>query len=126
MKHLRDLLAEAKNAVKLYEPDEAMQRHGDADVVFVDVRGDSEVEATGKIPGAVHASRGMLEHYIDAESPKHMDVFDEDKEFIFYCLSGGRSAMAAQRAKEMGVERAASLEGGFPAWMEAGGHTESA
>lgn len=68
----------------------------------------------------------MLEYYIDAESPYHRDVFDQEKEFIFYCKSGGRSALAAQRAREMGLERVASLKGGFNAWKEHGGEIERA
>ena len=123
-KGIKDLLAEATSRIKTYEVEEAKRRHGQADVVFVDVRDEPERRADGQIPGAVHASRGMLEYYIDAQSPYHKDVFDGKEEIIFYCKSGGRSALAAQRAKEMGLERVASMNGGFNAWKEQGGQVE--
>lgn len=119
-KSIKDLLAEASSQVKTYQVAEAKQRLGDDDVVFIDVRDEPELQSDGKIPGAVHASRGMLEFYIDRESPYHKDVFDSEKEFIFYCKSGGRSALAAQRAKEMGLERVASMQGGFTEWKGKG------
>lgn len=122
-KSVKDLVAEATSKVKIYKLDEAEKAFEREDVVFVDVRDEPEVQS-GKVPGAVHASRGMLEYYIDKESPYHKDVFDEDKEFVFYCKSGGRSVLAAQRAKEMGLKRVASLNGGFSAWQERGGRVE--
>ncbi|MGH8148058.1 MAG: rhodanese-like domain-containing protein [Rhodanobacteraceae bacterium] len=120
-KNIKDLLAEAAAHVKTYEVDEAKNLLGHGDVVFVDVRDEPELHSDGKLPGAIHASRGMLEFYIDRVSPYHKDVFDTDKEFVFYCKSGGRSALAAQRAKEMGLVRVASMNGGFKAWAEHGG-----
>lgn len=125
-KTIKDLLAEASSHITTYEVAEAQHRLDHADVVFIDVRDAPELHSDGQIPGAVHASRGMLEYYIDAESPYHRDVFDQEKEFIFYCKSGGRSALAAQRAREMGLERVASLKGGFNAWKEHGGEIERA
>ena len=124
-KGIKDLLAEATLQIKTYEVEEAKNQLGREEVVFLAVRDEPELHSEGKIPGAVHASRGMLEYYIDPESPYHKDVFDEEKEFIFYCKSGGRSALAAQRAKEMGLERVASMNGGFNAWKEHGGHVET-
>src|SRR5690606_18958113 len=96
---------------------------GRGDAVFVDVRDAPEL-AGGRIPGAVHASRGMLEFLIDPESPYHKQVFAEPKEFIFYCKSGARSALAAQSAQEMGLARVATIEGGLNAWEEGGGEVE--
>ena len=119
-KTVKDLLTEANSQVTTYQVAEAKQRLGSDDVVFIDVRDEPELQSDGKIPGAVHASRGMLEFYIDRESPYHKDVFDSEKEFIFYCKSGGRSALAAQRAKEMGLERVASMQGGFTEWKGKG------
>ena len=123
---IKDLVAEAHGRVTTYTVDEARQKLDDDDVVFVDVREGPELHETGTLPGALHASRGMLEFYVDPESPYHKEVFDTDKEFVFYCKSGGRSALAAQRAQEMGVARVASLSGGMLAWSEAGGPTEPA
>lgn len=123
-KTIKDLLDEASSHITTYEPEEAQRRLDREDVIFIDVRDAPELHSDGHIPGAVHASRGMLEYYIDTASPYHKDVFDEEKEFIFYCKSGGRSALAAQRAREMGLERVASLRGGFNAWKEHGGQVE--
>lgn len=120
-KTVKDLLEAASSQVKTYEVADAMKRHGEKEVVFVDVRDEPELHDGGKIPGAVHASRGMLEFYIDPASPYHKEVFSSGAELIFYCKSGGRSALAAQRAQEMGLERVATMKGGFPAWKEQGG-----
>ncbi|HLT47090.1 MAG TPA: rhodanese-like domain-containing protein [Rubricoccaceae bacterium] len=123
---VKDLVGEANAQVRTYSVPEAASRLGEADVVFVDVRDEPELVRDGKIPGAVHASRGMLEFYIDPGTPYHMDVFDSGKEIIFYCKSGGRSALAAQRAQEMGVPNVAHVEGGLNAWKEADGPVEAA
>ncbi|MGH8233095.1 MAG: rhodanese-like domain-containing protein [Rhodanobacteraceae bacterium] len=124
-KGIKDLLAEAVAQIKTYEVDEAKDLLGRDSVVFVDVRDEPELRSDGKLPGAIHASRGMLEFYIDAGSAYHKDIFGKDKEFVFYCKSGGRSALAAQRAKEMGLERVASMNGGFKAWTEHAGRVEA-
>lgn len=120
-KGFKQLVAEAKSAVKLYSTAEAIERVGDDDVVFVDVREPAELTANGKIPESIHAPRGMLEFHIDPESPYFMEQFDDDKEFVFYCAVGGRSALAAQTAQEMGLSNVASVEGGFNAWKSSGG-----
>lgn len=125
-KGIKDLLAEVAAQVNTCEVDEAKRRLGDRETVFVDVRDEQELNSEGKIPGAVHASRGMLEFYIDPESPYHKEVFAEDLEFIFYCKSGGRSALAAQRAAEMGLRRVTSMNGGFKAWKEQEGSIDTA
>jgi rhodanese-related sulfurtransferase len=122
---VKDLLEKANSQIKTYEVADAMKRLEEKDAVFVDVRDEPELQEGGKIPGAVHASRGMLEFYIDPASPYHKEVFSSGKEIIFYCKSGGRSALAAQRAQEMGLEWVASMKGGFPAWKEQGGPVES-
>ncbi len=123
-KPVKELLAEAGSRIKTYTAEEAQALSGREDVVFVDVRDEPELRETGKIPGAVHASRGMLEFYVDEASPYYKDVFGSGKELVFYCKSGGRSALAAARAQEMGVGRTANLAGGLPAWREAGGAVE--
>ena len=78
----------------------------------------------GKIPGAVHASRGLLEFRIDPTSPLHDPVFATAKQFVFYCGTGGRSVLAAQRANEMGIGQVVNMAGGFAAWKAAGGPVE--
>lgn len=95
-------------------------------MVFIDVRDTPELDTKGTIPGAIHASRGMLEFHIDPESPYHIEEFVSGKELLFYCAVGGRSALAAQTAQEMGLSSIANVEGGFEAWIEVGGPTENA
>ena len=124
-KSFKDFLAEAQKAVKTVEASGAVEMIGDPGVQFIDVRDRQELVAMGRIPGATHASRGMLEFLVDPESPYHNDVFAADKKFVLYCMSGGRSLLAAHRMKEMGVENVCSLSGGFKAWLEAGGETET-
>ena len=99
----------------------AMKIIGDDDVVFVDVREAAEISSNGKITGAVHIPRGVLEFRIDPASSMHNDVFSSGKKIIFYCASGGRSMLAAGVAAEMGLSDPVFLEGGFKAWEKAGG-----
>jgi rhodanese-related sulfurtransferase len=94
-------------------------------VVFIDVRDLPELERDGKIPGAVHASRGSLEFYADPQSPVHIDVFASGQKLILYCASGGRSALATQRLQEMGLHRVAQISGGMKAWKAANGPVEA-
>ena len=93
-------------------------------LVIVDIRDPREIERDGRIPGAFACTRGMLEFWIDPESPYHKPVFGEDKRFVFFCAGGMRSALAAATAKEMGLKPVAHIEGGFGAWREAGGPVE--
>lgn len=125
-KRLDDLLERAEAAITTYSPAEAIDRHDDDTVVFVDVRDQKELENNGIIPGAVHASRGAIEFYVDPESPYYKEVFspDEDKEFMFYCAVGLRGALAAHRAQEMGVDRVANVKGGLEEWVNAEGPVE--
>lgn len=123
-KGIKDILADAMSCIGTCEVAEAKALLGRDDVVFVDVRDAPELASDGKLPGALHASRGMLEFYIDPQSPYHNEVFAQDRQFVFYCKSGGRSALAAQRAAEMGLKRVLSMNGGFTAWVDNGGATE--
>jgi rhodanese-related sulfurtransferase/transposase InsO family protein len=91
------------------------------DHVFVDLRDGTEQEKTGVIPGAVASSRGMMEFHIDPDSPVHKPEFNQDKTYVFYCASGGRSALAALAAMEMGLKPVVNLSGGVAAWKKAGG-----
>lgn len=122
--NINALLADATAQINTYDVAEALDRLGREDVLFVDVHDEPELRSDGKIPAAFHASRGMLEYHIDPASPYHNALFDEQNEFVFYCKSGGRSALAPQRAQEMGLAQVASMNGGLTAWREHGGPAE--
>ena len=91
--------------------------------VFVDLR-DGVEQARGMIPGAVASSRGLMEFHIDPDSPAHNPAFNQDKTYVFYCASGGRSALAAKVAMDMGLSPVVNLTGGIAAWTAAGGAVE--
>ncbi len=118
------LLDEANGKVETVPAADATALHGRDDVVFVDLRDPRELEREGRIPGAVHCPRGMLEFWIDPDSPYHKPVFAEDKRFVFFCAGGWRSALAAATAQGMGLKPVAHMGGGFSAWREAGGSVE--
>ncbi len=128
MKSVKELVAEANSKVKTVPAGEAVEllKNWDTDLTFVDVRDTAELQREGRIPGSIHANRGMLEFYIDKSSPYHNPVFSSGKKLVFYCAGGGRSALAAATAKEMGLENVAHIGGGFKAWKEAGGAVEEA
>ena len=92
--------------------------------VIVDLRDIRELQRAGKIPGAFSCPRGMLEFWIDPESPYHKKVFDQDKTYVFYCASAWRSALSAKLAQDMGLAPVAHIEGGFSAWANAGAPIE--
>src|ERR1700720_2507425 len=98
---------------------------GRDDVVFVDLRDIRELNREGRMPGAFHCARGMLEFWIDPESPYHKPIFAQDKRFVFFCAGGWRSALAAQTAQRMGLRPVAHIAGGFGAWRKAGGTVEA-
>jgi rhodanese-related sulfurtransferase len=118
------MLDAANAAVRGLTPEEAIALKGREDVVFVDLRDPRELAREGKIPGAFHCTRGMLEFWIDPESPYAKPIFQEDKTFVFYCASGWRSALATRTAQEMGLAPVAHVAGGFTAWRNAGGEVE--
>lgn len=124
-KGFKQLLEEARARIRTLRVDEALELQGKDDTVFVDLRDPREVEREGRIPGAFHCTRGMLEFWIDPESPYHKPIFAEDKQFVFYCASGWRSALATQTALDMGMGSVAHIDGGFTAWRDAGGPTET-
>ena len=120
-KGCKDLVAEANGMIQTIPTADAIARHGDPDVVFVDLRDVRELQREGMIPGAVHAPRGMLEFWVDPKSPYYKEVFGSGKKFYFYCASAWRSALATRAVQEMGLEPVAHIEGGFGAWKKAGG-----
>jgi rhodanese-related sulfurtransferase len=101
----------------------AVVERGDA--ILVDIRDPRELEREGRIPGSFSCPRGMLEFWIDPESPYAKPIFQENKKFIFHCASGWRSALAAKTAQDMGLKPVAHLGGGFTAWRDAGEAVEN-
>jgi rhodanese-related sulfurtransferase len=118
------LVDEANARIETIPAAEAVKLHGSDDVVLVDLRDPRELEREGRIPGAFHCPRGMLEFWIDPQSPYHKPVFAQDKRFVFFCAGGMRSALSAATAQEMGLRPVAHIEGGFGAWRQAGGPVE--
>ncbi len=123
-KGYKALLAEAEALIETVPVDQALALQGDPGVVFVDLRDPREIQREGRIPGAFSCPRGMLEFWIDPESPYAKPVFQEDRRFVFYCASAWRSALATRTAQEMGLPKVAHLAGGYTAWKQAGGPTE--
>jgi len=119
------LLEAAEREIETLSVDEARKLHGRGDVTFVDLRDPREREREGKMPGAFHCTRGMLEFWIDPASPYHKPQFAEDKKFVFFCAGGWRSALAAQTAARMGLKPVAHIEGGFGEWKKSGAPVEA-
>ena len=119
-KTVKDMVNEAMAEVETISVAEAMKRQDDDAFVIVDIRDVRELDREGMIPGAFHAPRGMLEFWVDPESPYHKDIFASGKTFVFYCRSGQRSALATKTVRDMGLEAVCHIEGGFTAWTEAG------
>ena len=116
----KELVAAAEARIRIISAAEAIEKQDSDDVVFVDLRDVRELQREGGIPGAFHCPRGLLEFWIDPESPYHHAVFAEPKEFIFFCNLGWRSALAADIAQQMGLETC-HIDGGFEAWKAFGG-----
>ena len=114
------LVDAAEARIRTISVEDAIDRFGSDDVVFVDLRDVRELKRDGGIPGAFHCPRGLLEFWIDPESPYHHAVFAEPKEFVFFCNLGWRSALAADIAQQMGLQTC-HIGGGFEAWKASGG-----
>ena len=121
----RELVAQAEAEIETVAAAQALTAAGTAETVFIDLRDIRELWREGKIPGAVHVPRGMLEFWIDPASPYHKPLFNEPKRFVFYCNLGWRSALAARTARIMGLTNVCHLGGGFAAWCAAGGAVET-
>jgi len=119
-KGFRQLVDEAKSRIKTLSLEDARAKHGKGEFVFVDLRDVRELEREGMIPDAVHCPRGMLEFWIDPDSPYYKDVFGSGKTFIFYCNGAWCSALATDVAQQMGLEPVYEMDGGFAAWKKAG------
>ncbi|QGX98344.1 rhodanese-like domain-containing protein [Roseovarius faecimaris] len=123
-KSSKEIVKAALAATPSISAEDALALVGSPDHVFVDLRDGTEQAKTGIIPGAVASSRGMMEFHIDPESPAHKPELNQDKTYVFYCASGGRSAIAAQVAMDMGLTPVLNLAGGVGAWTKAGGTLE--
>ena len=118
-----EMVKDSKNRISEITAAQALNLYQDENVVIVDIRDIRERQKLGFIPGSYHAPRGMLEFWIDPQSPYFKDIFGEDKRFILHCASGWRSALSAATLTDMGfpVEH---ISDGFSGWLEAGGKTE--
>ena len=124
-KGYKALLAEANAEVTAMNPAKAAELAKGDDTLLVDLRDPRELEANGRIPGAKSCPRGMLEFWIDPESPYHKDWFSSGKRFVFFCAGGLRSALAAKAVQDMGLSPVCHIRGGFGAWKAAGGPVEA-
>jgi rhodanese-related sulfurtransferase len=120
---VKEMLEAANAAVPRVTPAQARDMMAKGDTLVVDVRDTPEVQTSGKVAGAVHVSRGMLEFRADPASPYHDKNFATDKTVLVYCASGGRSALAGKTLKDLGYERVYNL-GAFKDWAESGGAVE--
>ena len=125
IKSSKQIVQEAFDSVPKIDVNEAISLLESKKHQFVDLRDYEEVKAKGQIPNALLSSRGMMEFHLDPESPAHKSEFNQDKIFIFYCATGGRSALAAKVAIEMGLKTVLNLTGGFSSWKKAGGKTSN-
>jgi rhodanese-related sulfurtransferase len=115
----QELIQEAMSEIETLPMEKAQELLADPNVVFVDIRDIRELEREGMIPNALHAPRGMLEFWVDPDSPYFKPVFGEGKRLVLYCASAWRSALATQTLQRMGVPNICHLEGGFSAWKKA-------
>jgi rhodanese-related sulfurtransferase len=120
---LKQMMEAANAAVPKIPPAQAREMMGKGNTLVVDVRDAPEVEKSGKIAGAVHVSRGMLEFRADPDSPYHDKNFSKDKTVILYCASGGRAALAAKALKDLGYNQVYNV-GAFKDWAESGGEID--
>lgn len=125
-KGYRALIAEAEAEIETLSVDGARALHdgGEHSIVFVDLRDPRELQREGRMPGAFHCPRGMLEFWIDPDSPYARKEFQKDAKFVFFCAAGWRSALAAKTAQDMGLAPVAHIAGGFGAWKKSGAPVE--
>ncbi len=124
VKSVKELVGAAGKSVEAFSGQEAAKLVGDPGVLFIDVREGEELQKTGRLRGAVHVPRGLIEFQADPSSPTHKPELGGDKKLVLFCASGGRSALAAKALKDMGIDKVAHVEGGFPALRDAGAPLE--
>lgn len=121
----KSLVAAANAEITTLSLDEAVALKDSPDHLFVDLRDVRELEREGTIPGAFHSPRGMLEFWVDPDSPYFKSEFAEGKTYVFFCQSGWRSAIATKTVQDMGLRPVAHIDGGFRAWSDAEHETQS-
>lgn len=119
-KSAAEMVKAAKQQIENLTPQQVQDELAKGNVVLINIRETEELKQNGKIAGAVHAPRGMLEFYADPSMPYYKPEFDKSKRIILHCASGGRSALATATLKQMGYENVAHMDGGFKAWKESG------
>jgi rhodanese-related sulfurtransferase len=122
-KTVKSMVAEAKSKINEIDAKEAIKLFEDENVIFIDIRDIRERQKLGFIPGSFHAPRGMLEFWIDPESPYFKDIFNTNKKYIFHCAAGWRSALAVSTLNDMGFE-ASHITDGFAGWVDEKGPVE--
>ena len=115
----QELITQAMTQIETLPLEQAKKLLNDENVIFVDIRDVRELEREGMIPNAFHAPRGMLEFWVDPDSPYYKPVFGEGKQLVLYCASAWRSALATETLQKMGFPSICHLEGGFSAWKKA-------
>jgi rhodanese-related sulfurtransferase len=121
----KQLIADSESKVNSVVAAEAIAMAEREDVTIVDIRDPRELQREGRIPGSFHAPRGMLEFWVDPESPYFKPIFGEERTFLIHCASGWRSLLATELLQRMGLERVANLKGGLAAWKAANGPVEA-
>ncbi len=119
-KGIKQLCAEATAEIETINVEQAQALLGKPDVTFIDIRDPRELWRDGGVPGAINVTRGMLEFWIDPESPYYKEFFGSGNKFVLFCAGGMRSALATKTAQDMGLTPVCHIEGGFGAWKKAG------
>jgi len=117
---VKSLVAAAKSETNAVSPQQAFDKQQAGTAVLIDIRDIRELEREGRIDGAFHAPRGMLEFWVDPQSPYHKDIFAQSHDLILFCASSWRSALAAKTLQDMGMTNIYDMDGGFTAWKAAG------
>ncbi len=118
------MVEQAYAEIETLSVSQALALYGNENVMFVDLRDIRELQREGKIPGALHMPRGMTEFWVDPQSPYFKEIFNQDKQFVFFCAKGWRSALATQTAQRIGLDNVCHFDGGFEAWKENDGAIE--
>ena len=121
---IKQLCDDANKVIETVTVEQAIELHKEDNVIIIDIRDVRELGREGRIPGSYHCPRGMVEFWIDPDSPYHKDVFTQDKSFIFHCAGGLRSALATEIAQRMGLHPVFNMAGGYGAWRDSGGPIE--
>ena len=119
-KSAAEMVKAAKQEIVNLTPQQVQDELAKGNLILIDIRESEELKQNGRIAGAIHAPRGMLEFYADPSMPYYKPEFDKSKKIILHCASGGRSALATVTLKQMGYENIAHMDGGYKAWKESG------